>query len=92
MVTIKDVAERAGVNASTVSRALKNSSAISQKTKERVRKAMLDLGYIPNVAAQMLASRLRSSNQKTLKHKRKSRKTQQLLPMSSHYHMTNLVN
>lgn len=58
MVTIKDVAERAGVNASTVSRALKDSSAISQKTKDRVRKAMLELGYVPNVAAQMLASGL----------------------------------
>lgn len=58
MVTIKDVADRAGVNASTVSRALKDSSAISQKTKEKVKKAMQELGYIPNVAAQMLASGL----------------------------------
>ena len=38
MVTIKDVAERAGVNPSTVSRALKDSSTISQKTKDRVKK------------------------------------------------------
>lgn len=58
MVTIKDVAERAGVNASTVSRALKDSQAISKKTKERVRQAMEELGYVPNVAAKMLASGL----------------------------------
>ncbi|MGT2742228.1 LacI family DNA-binding transcriptional regulator [Streptococcus plurextorum] len=58
MVTIKDVAERAGVNPSTVSRALKDSSTISQKTKDRVKKAMQDLGYVPNVAAKMLASGL----------------------------------
>ncbi|MFC5630801.1 MULTISPECIES: LacI family DNA-binding transcriptional regulator [Streptococcus] len=58
MVTIKDVAERAGVNASTVSRALKDSSTISQKTKEKVKKAMAELGYVPNVAAKMLASGL----------------------------------
>lgn len=58
MVTIKDVAERAGVNASTVSRALKDSSSISRKTKEKVRKAMDELGYVPNVAAKMLASGL----------------------------------
>lgn len=58
MVTIKDVAKRAGVNASTVSRVLKDSSAISQLTKERVRQAMDDLGYVPNRAAQMLASGL----------------------------------
>ncbi|WP_161979351.1 LacI family DNA-binding transcriptional regulator [Streptococcus sp. S784/96/1] len=58
MVTIKDVAERAGVNASTVSRALKDSSTISQKTKDKVKKAMQELGYVPNVAAKMLASGL----------------------------------
>lgn len=58
MVTIKDVAERAGVNASTVSRALKDSQSISKKTKERVRQAMEELGYVPNVAAKMLASGL----------------------------------
>lgn len=58
MVTIKDVAELAGVNASTVSRALKDSSTISQKTKDKVKKAMQELGYVPNVAAKMLASGL----------------------------------
>ncbi|WP_057491331.1 LacI family DNA-binding transcriptional regulator [Streptococcus orisasini] len=58
MVTIKDVAKKAGVNPSTVSRALKNSSSISQKTKDRVKRAMNDLGYVPNLAAQMLASGL----------------------------------
>lgn len=58
MVTIKDVAKKAGVNASTVSRVLKDSSAISQQTKERVRQAMEELGYVPNLAAQMLASGL----------------------------------
>ena len=55
-VTIKDVARRAGVNPSTVSRAIHNHSAISEKTKEKVRKAMADLGYSRNSAAQMLAS------------------------------------
>lgn len=61
MVTIKDVAERAGVNPSTVSRALKDSSLISSKTKEAVKKAMEELGYVPNVAAKMLASGLTHS-------------------------------
>ncbi|HHJ6496584.1 TPA: LacI family DNA-binding transcriptional regulator, partial [Streptococcus pyogenes] len=52
MVTIKDVAQKAGVNPSTVSRVLKDNRSISMKTKEKVRKAMADLGYVPNVAAQ----------------------------------------
>ena len=56
MVTIKDVAQRAGVNPSTVSRVLRDNRYISQKTKEKVRKAMDELGYVPNVAAQMLAN------------------------------------
>lgn len=55
-VTIKDVAKKAGVNASTVSRAIKDSSEISDKTKAKVRKAMHELGYRRNAAAQVLAS------------------------------------
>lgn len=55
-VTIKDVAKKAGVNASTVSRVIKDSSEISDKTKAKVRKAMQDLGYRRNAAAQILAS------------------------------------
>lgn len=58
MVTIKDVAEKAGVNPSTVSRVLKDNRSISQKTKEKVRNAMSELGYVPNAAAQILASGL----------------------------------
>ncbi|EHJ51831.1 LacI family DNA-binding transcriptional regulator [Streptococcus macacae] len=58
MVTIKDVAKEAGVNPSTVSRVLKNNASISEKTKIKVKKAMADLGYVPNLAAQMLASGL----------------------------------
>ncbi|MDR1606509.1 MAG: LacI family transcriptional regulator [Streptococcaceae bacterium] len=55
-VTIKDVAKRAGVNPSTVSRAIHDHPAISDKTKEKVQKAMAELGYSRNSAAQMLAS------------------------------------
>jgi LacI family transcriptional regulator len=54
-ITIKDVAKHAGVNASTVSRAIHDHSAISDKTKEKVKKAMQELGYAQNYAAQMLA-------------------------------------
>lgn len=54
-VTIKDVAKKAGVATSTVSRTLKDSSSISEITKNKVRKAMEELGYVPNVQAQTLA-------------------------------------
>lgn len=60
MATIKDVARLAGVSPSTASRAMHDSSLISEATKERVRKAMKQLDYSPNFAAQNLANR--SSN------------------------------
>lgn len=55
-VTIKDVAALAGVSPSTVSRTCKNNPSISSETKEKVRKAMLELGYEPNFQASNLAS------------------------------------
>lgn len=55
-VTIKEVAALAGVSPSTVSRTCKNNPSISEETKERVRKAMAQLGYEPNFQASNLAS------------------------------------
>lgn len=55
-VTVKDVAALAGVSPSTVSRTCKNNPSISEETKERVRKAMAELGYEPNFQASNLAS------------------------------------
>lgn len=55
-VTIRDVAKKAGVAPSTVSRVVADSSSISDKTKLKVRKAMEELNYFPNVNAQGLAS------------------------------------
>lgn len=57
VVTIKDVAKRANVAPSTVSRVIADSSRISLDTKKRVRKAMKELGYYPNVNARNLAVR-----------------------------------
>ena len=61
MATIKDVARRDGVIPSTVSRTLKDNPSISKETKAKVRAAMDELGYVPNSAAQMLATGLTHS-------------------------------
>jgi DNA-binding LacI/PurR family transcriptional regulator len=45
MATYKDIAEKAGVALSTVSRALRGDSAVSATTRERVLKAARELGY-----------------------------------------------
>lgn len=44
-VTIKDVAKLAGVSPSTVSRVCNGNPAISKETRERVQKAIAELGY-----------------------------------------------
>lgn len=55
--TIKDVAMKAGVSPSTVSRVISNSPRISEQTKRRVRQAMEELGYHPNVLARSLVKK-----------------------------------
>lgn len=57
-VTIKDVAKRANVAPSTVSRVIADNPRISKETKERVWKAMEELGYYPNAIARSLASKV----------------------------------
>lgn len=44
-VTVKDVAKRAGVSPSTVSRVCNNNPSISKETRERVLQAIAELGY-----------------------------------------------
>jgi DNA-binding LacI/PurR family transcriptional regulator len=56
-VTIKDVAKLANVAPSTVSRVIVNNPRISENTKRRVREAMEQLGYHPNINARSLANR-----------------------------------
>lgn len=60
MVTIYDIAAKAGVSAMTVSRVINNTGKISEKTKARVRKVMEELGYVPNQMARSLV--LQTSN------------------------------
>lgn len=53
-VTIKDVAQAAGVSTQTVSRVINLRPDVSPETKERVQKVIDDLGYSPNVIARSL--------------------------------------
>ncbi|APH05744.1 LacI family DNA-binding transcriptional regulator [Bacillus weihaiensis] len=57
IVTIKDVAKKANVAPSTVSRVIANSPRISEKTKKKVREVMEELGYHPNFQARSLAAK-----------------------------------
>jgi len=64
---MKDVARLAGVSQPTVSRVLNNTStpiAVSEATREKVLKAVAELGYRPNMTARSLRtpiSRARAS-------------------------------
>ena len=52
-----DVAARAGVSPTTVSRVLNNRGYLSQKTRDKVFAAIRELGYRPNAIARSLQER-----------------------------------
>lgn len=56
MVTILDVARRAGVSKATVSRALNGKVVVSEEVKARIFKAIEETGYRPNLLARTLAT------------------------------------
>ncbi|MFI5629987.1 LacI family DNA-binding transcriptional regulator [Streptomyces sp. NPDC051664] len=56
MVTLAEVAQHAGVSASTVSYVLSGKRSISMSTRERVERSIQQLGYHPNAGARALAS------------------------------------
>ena len=55
-ITLKDVAERAGVSRSAVSRTFTQGASVSEKTREKVVKAAEELGYSPNALASSLTT------------------------------------
>ena len=54
--TLKDVAERAGVSRSAVSRTFTEGASVSDKMRRRVEKAAIELGYSPNALASSLTT------------------------------------
>lgn len=57
LATIKDIATRAGVTATTVSRVINNRGYISKETREKVHRAMAEMHYRPNELARALSKR-----------------------------------
>jgi len=57
MPTLDEVAERAGVSRTAASRAINNAPHVSRAKREAVQRAVRELGFVPNPAAQALATR-----------------------------------
>ncbi len=55
--TLNDVAQAAGVSTATVSRCLNTPERVIDSTRERVMKAVQELGYTPNFGARVMAAR-----------------------------------
>lgn len=55
-VTLKEVAERAGVSRSAVSRTFTDGASVSNKMRRKVEKAARELGYSPNALASSLTT------------------------------------
>ncbi|MFP4014441.1 MAG: LacI family DNA-binding transcriptional regulator, partial [Chitinispirillaceae bacterium] len=60
-VTLKDIAERAGVTSATVSMVINNKPNISEATRKKVLRIAKDLNYYPNVIARGLATKKSNS-------------------------------
>jgi len=56
MVKLKDIAVRAGVSIMTVSKALRSAKDISPATRERICKLAAEMGYVPDLSAQLMRS------------------------------------
>lgn len=78
-VTLKQIAENLGISITTVSKALKNYSDVSKKTKARVKDEAKKLNYKPNVFAVNLRTR-------------RSRTVGLIIPEVVHHFFSTIVN
>ena len=56
-MNIDEIAKKAGVSRSTVSRVLNNHPRVKESTRRDIRQVIKELNYYPNAAARSLASR-----------------------------------
>ena len=56
-LTIKDIAQMAGVSQGTVSKVINNYAGVSEKTKKQVMDVITKMGYEPNFSARTLATK-----------------------------------
>lgn len=57
MVSLKDIAQKCGVSAATVSKALNNQKDVGEETKAKIKKTAEEMGYLPNSAARALKTK-----------------------------------
>lgn len=57
MITIKEIAERAKVSRTTVSRVLNNSGYVSEDARKRVLLVIEETGYVPSAHAKSLRTK-----------------------------------
>ncbi len=55
-ITMTDIARTAGVSVATVGRVIHNNGYVSAQVREKIEKAILSLGYVPNQSARTLKS------------------------------------
>ena len=53
-ITLKDIAERCGYTANTVSRALRNDEKLPENTRKTIQQLAREMGYVPNSSARAL--------------------------------------
>ena len=61
MITIKDIAEAAGVSKSTVSRVLTNTGYVNEETRSRILEIIKKTGYQPSASARYLSKQMTST-------------------------------
>lgn len=57
MASIKEVAKHAGVAVSTVSKVINNYPGVSESTRQKVKRSIEELGFVPNAVAAALSSK-----------------------------------